>query len=132
MGYKPEAITDIILTHLHYDHCGGSIKRNARGEFELTFPNATIHISKNQWESAINPNPREADSFLRENIIPIEELGALNLVEKEGFSCRAIENQVFQRAAHQRADYTPYPLPTCRVMVYAADLFPSTAHIHPI
>lgn len=131
LGYKPEAITDIILTHLHYDHCGGSIKRNARGEFELTFPNATIHISKNQWGSAINPNTREADSFLRENIIPIEELGALNLVEKEGFLMPGIEIRFFN--GHTSGQIIPLiHLPNGRVLVYAADLFPSTAHIHPV
>ncbi len=129
LGYKPENITDIILTHMHYDHCGGSIKRNFQGKFELTFPNATIHIGKKQWESALNPNVREADSFLKENIVPIEELGALNLIDKEGFFLPGIELRIFN--GHTKGQIIPLiHLPNGKVMVYAADLFPSTAHIH--
>jgi glyoxylase-like metal-dependent hydrolase (beta-lactamase superfamily II) len=129
LGYKPEDITDIILTHLHYDHCGGSIKQNVHGEFELTFPNAKIHIGKKQWESALEPNVREADSFLKENIVPIEELGALNLIDKEGILLPKIELRIFN--GHTKGQIIPLiHLPNGKVLVYAADLFPSTAHIH--
>ncbi len=84
-GYKPEDITDVVLTHLHADHCGGGVKRNEGGTgYELTFPEATYHVSRTQWEWAVKNNVREADSFLDENIIPIMDSGHLNLVDEEG------------------------------------------------
>ncbi|HOP04726.1 MAG TPA: MBL fold metallo-hydrolase [Tenuifilaceae bacterium] len=129
MGYKPEDITDVILTHLHYDHCGGGVKRNSSGEFELVFPNARYHVSKAQWESALNPNAREADSFLEENMIPMRDLGALNLIEKEGGIAPGVEIRFFN--GHTRGQIVPiFSLPSGKKLVFAADLFPSTAHIH--
>ncbi len=129
LGYKPEDITDVILTHLHYDHCGGGVKRNSSGEFELVFPNARYHVSKAQWESALNPNAREADSFLEENMIPMRDLGALNLIEKEGGIAPGVEIRFFN--GHTRGQIVPiFSLPSGKKLVFAADLFPSTAHIH--
>ena len=93
-GYKAEDITDVFLTHLHADHCGGAVKRNINGTgYELTFPEATIHVSRTQWEWAVKNNLREADAFLEENILPIEQSGRLNLVDEEcelfpGFSVK--------------------------------------------
>src|SRR5664279_4178735 len=75
-GYDPEDITDIFLTHLHADHCGGALKRIAwDNKFELTFPKATIHVSSTQWDWAVKNNLREADSFIKENILPLGKIG---------------------------------------------------------
>ena len=71
LGFSVDDITDVLLTHLHFDHCGGSIKYNENQELVPTFPNATFHTSKQQWEWATKPNRRERASFLKENIIPI-------------------------------------------------------------
>ena len=129
LGYKPEDITDVILTHLHYDHCGGGVRRNSNGEFELVFPNAKYHVSSAQWESALNPNVREADSFLEENMIPMRDLGALNLIEKEGELISGVDFRIFN--GHTKGQLIPiFSLPNGKKLVYAADLFPSTAHIH--
>ena len=68
-GYSPEDITDVFLTHLHADHCGGGVRRiGTEDKYELTFPNAAYHVSRVQWEWAVKNNLREADSFLEENI----------------------------------------------------------------
>jgi len=84
-GFRPEDVTDMILTHLHFDHCGGSIKYNDDNtSYELTFPNANYWVSKKQYEWATNPNHREGASFLKENIFPIEESGRLKLIDEEG------------------------------------------------
>ena len=84
-GYKPEDITDVFLTHLHADHCGGGVKKDDRGNgYLLTFQEATYHVSRTQWEWAAINNLREADSFLEENILPIGQSGHLNLIDEEG------------------------------------------------
>lgn len=85
IGFQPKDITDVIFTHLHFDHCGGAVKNNEKGDgFDLVFPNATHWVSKAQWENFNNPNIREADAYFQENIIPIKEAGKLKFVEKEG------------------------------------------------
>lgn len=82
LGLTPENITDMVLTHLHFDHCGGSI-RIAGDRYETVFPNATYWSSQQQWDLAQNPNKLEGASFLKENINPIKESGQLQLFNKE-------------------------------------------------
>ena len=120
-------ITDVILTHLHFDHCGGSVKGNAETGFELTFPNSTYWTSKQQWEWAVNPNSREKASFLKENILPIKESGHLKLFEKEGGYLPNIEFKMF--FGHTDGQVIPHIKVNGKTVVYMADLMPSTAHI---
>ena len=127
-GYKCSDITDMLLTHLHYDHCGGGVKYNAdRSGFELTFPNARYWAGKEQWESAVNPNKREKDSFLRENIIPMEKSGQLNLIEKDTELFSGLEIRIFN--GHTMGQLIPFIRTKNSTIVFAADLFPSTTHI---
>lgn len=129
-GYKPTDVTDIIHTHLHYDHCGGGIGRNEEGDFYAVFPNAKYHVSQPQWDSAMNPNVREATSFLPENIMPMQELGVLNLVQQEGLLIPGIEVRFFD--GHTKGQMIPIiHTPGGKKIVFAADFYPSTAHIHP-
>ena len=79
---KAEEITDVILTHLHFDHCGGSVKYNKDGKPVPVFPNAKYTISKDQWDAATKPNKRERASYFPENFLPIEEYGQLNLIKR--------------------------------------------------
>ena len=84
LGYGPEDITDMVLTHLHFDHCGGSIKYDDdRSQLKTVFPNAKYWISKPQWDLALNPNRLEAASLLEENIRPIEQSGQMELIETD-------------------------------------------------
>lgn len=129
LGYKPTDITDIIHTHLHYDHCGGGVGVDEQGNYYPVFPNAKYHISQTQWDWAINPNVREADSFLKENFLPIKEFGQLNLVKVEEELIPGIDIRFFN--GHTKGQIIPIiHLPNGKKLVYAADLFPSTAHIH--
>jgi glyoxylase-like metal-dependent hydrolase (beta-lactamase superfamily II) len=127
-GYRPEDITDVFLTHLHADHCGGCVKRkNAKGNYELTFPGATYHISRVQWEWAVKNNLREADSFLEENITPIGNSGHLNLIDKDcelftGFS-------VMICYGHTPGLMIPLIKYHEKTLVYTGDLIPTIAHI---
>jgi glyoxylase-like metal-dependent hydrolase (beta-lactamase superfamily II) len=127
-GYKREDITDVFLTHLHADHCGGAIVKNRSGSgFEQAFPNATIHASRAQWEWALKNNPREADSYPEENILPIGESGRLILVDEDcelfpGFS-------VFICYGHTPGLMIPIIKYKGRALVYTGDLIPTVAHI---
>jgi len=127
-GYNPEDITDVFLTHLHADHCGGGVKRNSSGTgYELTFPLATYHVSRIQWDWAVKNNLREADSFLEENILPIEQSGHLNLVDDDeelfpGFS-------VLMCFGHTPGLMVPVIKYNDKTLVYTGDLIPSSAHI---
>ena len=83
-GFSVDDITDMFLTHLHFDHCGGSIKFNSdRSRLETMFKNATYWSNAEHWEWAVKPNPREKASFLKENILPIQDSGQLKFIDGE-------------------------------------------------
>ncbi|GAB5409643.1 MAG: hypothetical protein BalsKO_20080 [Balneolaceae bacterium] len=79
-GFNFEDITDIVFTHLHFDHCGGTTFYNAQDKLDFAFPNATYHINKRHWETATHPNAREQASFLKENIEPLKKSKNVHLV----------------------------------------------------
>jgi glyoxylase-like metal-dependent hydrolase (beta-lactamase superfamily II) len=127
-GYKPEDITDVFLTHLHADHCGGAVKRTNDGTgYELAFPNAAYHVSRTQWEWASKNNLREADSFLDENILPIEQSGHLNLVDEE---CELFPGFFIRMCfGHTPGLMIPIIKFNGKTVVYTGDLIPTVAHI---
>ncbi len=127
-GYNPEDITDMVLTHLHFDHCGGGVKRSKNGNgFELTFPNATYWVSRRQWEWAMNPNKREKDSYLEENLLPMMDSGRLKFIEEEGELFPGFEVRIFN--GHTEGQVIPIVSYKDKKLVYSADLCPSTVHI---
>ena len=127
-GYKPEDITDVFLTHLHADHCGGGVMRNKTGcRYELTFPNATYHVSRAQWEWAVKNNLREEDAFLEENILPISDSGQLNLVDEEGELFTGFSVRICY--GHTPGLMIPVIDYKGRTLVYTGDLIPTVAHI---
>lgn len=127
-GYKPEDITDVVLTHLHADHCGGGVvKSKTRTGYELTFPDAIYHVSRTQWEWAMKNNPREEDAFLEENILPITQSGRLSLVDEEcelfeGFSVRIYYG-------HTPGLMIPVIRYHDKTLIYTGDLIPTVAHL---
>ncbi|MEI6574834.1 MAG: MBL fold metallo-hydrolase [Bacteroidota bacterium] len=127
-GIKAEEITDVILTHLHFDHCGGSVRWNTeKSGYQLTFPNAIHYVSKRHWDWALNPNKREKASFLMENIIPIQESGKLVLLEED----TTLYSNILLKQFHGHTDGQLIPHITYqgKTIVYMADLLPSAAHI---
>ena len=127
-GYEPEDITDVVLTHLHADHCGGGVVRSKSGTgYELTFPDAIYHVSRTQWEWAMKNNPREEDAFLEENILPIMQSGRLSLVDEEcelfeGFSVRIYYG-------HTPGLMIPVIRYHDKTLIYTGDLIPTVAHL---
>jgi glyoxylase-like metal-dependent hydrolase (beta-lactamase superfamily II) len=127
-GYGPEDITDVLLTHLHADHCGGGVRRNkTSNSYELTFRNATYHVSRKQWDWAVKNNVREADSFLEENIFPLMDSGHLNLIDDEdelfsGFSVRMCHG-------HTPGLIIPVIKYYDKTLIYTGDLVPTASHL---
>lgn len=125
-GYQPEEVTDVLLTHLHFDHCGGAIQRHNE-KLELTFPKAQYWSEKSHWEWAtIRPNAREKASFLKENIFPIQESGHLNFVG-ESSPFEGIE--IVKVDGHTEKMMLPLIHYKGQKLLYCADLIPSSAHI---
>lgn len=128
-GFSIDDITDVFLTHLHFDHVGGAVKKNETGELVPTFPNALYWTCKSHYESAVNPNERERASFLKENFIPLEEHGVLRFID-EYQNVEWIQGITVKFAyGHTHAMMMPViPYKDSKV-VYCADLLPSFFHI---
>ena len=127
-GFSFNDITDVILTHMHFDHCGGSIKWNTdKTDYELAFPNATYWTSQKQYDWATNPNRRESASFLKENILPIQESGQLKLIDKEGDYIPNITFKLYD--GHTDGQVIPHINYNDKTIVFMADLLPATAHV---
>ncbi len=127
-GYQPDDITDVVLTHLHADHCGGCVRNSRSGSgFELVFPQAIYHVSRTQWEWAAKNNLREADAFLEENIKPIAESGRLNLVDEEGEMFRGFSVRFCY--GHTPGLMIPVIDYKGKTLVYTGDLIPTVAHL---
>jgi glyoxylase-like metal-dependent hydrolase (beta-lactamase superfamily II) len=127
-GFSSDDITDVILTHLHFDHCGGSIIRK-NGKLMPAFKNATYWSNERHWNWATQPNDREKASFLKENILPIQESRQLKFVPVEE-EYQAFENiRIRFVNGHTDAMMLPQINYKGRTIVFMADLLPSVAHI---
>tara|TARA_B110000037_G_C17119916_1_gene505371 strand:+ start:861 stop:1718 length:858 start_codon:yes stop_codon:yes gene_type:complete len=132
-GYSLDDVTDVVLTHLHFDHCGGAVKwKNSDREIlEPVFNNATYWSNKNHWEWATKPNPREKASFLGNNIAPIEQSGQLKFIERNNqLTKNVFENiDIFFADGHTESQMIPIINYNGQKIAFMADLLPSTGHI---
>lgn len=127
LGLSPSDITDVLLTHLHFDHVGGAVVRNESGELVPKFPNATYHVTEAQWNHANHPNDREKPSFLPENFVSLQEHKVLNFVKDGDFLFDCIEVKVFN--GHTIGMIAPLIHGPDYTLMYMADLIPAAAHI---
>jgi glyoxylase-like metal-dependent hydrolase (beta-lactamase superfamily II) len=147
-GFNKNDITDVVLTHLHFDHCGGSIEKNG-DKLQTTFKNATYWSNDLHWQWATNPNDREKASFLKDNILPIQESGQLKLIsginsanhaaqtirEIATTKLQQIESSILPELSyrivngHTDAMMLPQIKYKDQTIVFVADLLPSAAHI---
>lgn len=127
-GYTPDEITDVVLTHLHFDHCGGAIHYNSdRTKTFPAFKNATYWSNDRHWKWATEPNPREKASFLKENILPIQESGQLKFITPGTSPFEAID--FFFVDGHTDHQMLPLIRYGNQTIAYVADLIPSSAHL---
>ena len=126
-GYDLSEVTDVVLTHLHFDHCGGAVSSDTSGKLFPTFPNAKYWLHSGQWQWANTPNKREKASFLKENFVPIQEYGQLHFIDKEHFDVDEIDFMFMDGHTEKQTllevQYKGHNL------LYVADLVPSVAHI---
>jgi glyoxylase-like metal-dependent hydrolase (beta-lactamase superfamily II) len=128
LGFSTDDITDVFLTHLHFDHCGGAIKRE-NDKLIPAFKNATYWSNESHWNSALKPNVREKASFLKENILPIQESGQLKFIdEKDGISFTDHMDIYFVNG-HTDSMMLPLIKSNEASILFCADLVPSMAHI---
>ncbi len=127
-GFEMDDITDMVLTHLHFDHCGGSIKYNSnKTNLEPAFKNAKYYCNEKHWNWATQANSREKASFLKENILPIKESGQLNFIDSQ--STLITDLSFIEVNGHTEAMMLPIIKYKESTLAYMADLIPSVGHL---
>ena len=132
-GFHRDDVTDVFMTHLHFDHCGGSVNWNKdKTGYEVTFKNAKYWTNDNHWEWATKPNSREKASFLHENIIPMQESGQLNFIKRpEGDYLEKSELNfgIFFADGHTEKQMLPHIQYQDKTIVFCGDLLATAGHI---
>lgn len=133
-GVACEEVTDIILTHLHFDHCGYTTQKEEQPDgkplFKMAFPNATHWVSRTQWENFLHPNALEADSYFIENMQATYDSGKLRLIESDTNLCPGIDLRLFD--GHTPGQIAPYITTPERTYVFAGDVIPLAASVSPL
>ncbi len=132
-GFHRDDITDVFMTHLHFDHCGGSVNWNKdKTGYEVAFKNAKFWTNENHWKWATEPNAREKASFLHENLFPMQESGQLNFIDRPnsgfGFSSE-IGFDIFYADGHTEKQMLPHINYNGKTIVFCADMLPTAGHI---
>ena len=132
-GFHRDDITDVFMTHLHFDHCGGSIQWNKdRTGYEPAFKNAKFWTNENHWQWATQPNAREKASFLSENILPMQESGQLNFIQRPKGDFGASTEMgfdIFYADGHTEKQMLPHISYNGKTIVFCADLLATAGHI---
>ena len=130
-GFKQEQITDVFITHMHFDHVGGAVKYNEQGKLMPVFPNARYWSTKKHYEWALNPNMREKASFLKENFVPLKDAGMLELVDTTHGRYDWIDRISFRfYYGHTEAMMVPeFTMDNGKKLIYMSDLLPSVGHL---
>jgi glyoxylase-like metal-dependent hydrolase (beta-lactamase superfamily II) len=132
-GFHRDDVTDVFMTHLHFDHCGGSVNWNAaKTGYEVAFKNAKFWTNDNHWEWATKPNSREKASFLHENIIPMQESGQLNFIKRpvgDFLQESELGFGIFFADGHTEKQMIPHIDYNGKTIVFCGDLLATAGHI---
>lgn len=129
VGVAREEVTDVVLTHLHFDHAGGTTRRGPTGALELSFPNATHHLQTRNWRWAQAPTDKDAGSYLAENFDLLERSGRLHLLDGETELFPGL--RLLLSEGHTVALQLPRIEDDSESLIYCADLIPTAAHLRP-
>ena len=133
-GVACEDVTDVILTHLHFDHCGYTTQKEeqpgGKSLFKMAFPNAIHWVSRAQWENFLHPNALEADSYFIENMQAAYDSGKLRLIEGDTNLCPGIDLRLFD--GHTPGQIAPYITTPKRTYIFAGDVIPLAASVSPL
>jgi glyoxylase-like metal-dependent hydrolase (beta-lactamase superfamily II) len=129
LGYSCTDVTDVVQTHLHFDHCGGGTRfaNEEKTTIEPTFSNATFWVGRAQWDNYLQPNQREADSYFAENMLPLMELQRVRLIDSNFALCTEIELRLFD--GHTCGQIVPYIKFGSATLVFCGDVIPLAANI---
>src|SRR5690606_22609399 len=127
-GFSADDVTDVFLTHLHFDHCGGGVQYNQSGGLELVFKNANYWTNQDHWKWATEPNAREKARFLKENILPMQESGHLKFVDQQAPSPFS-QFEIIYVDGHTDKMMLPVIPYKGKKLVFMADLLPSVGHL---
>ncbi|MBM6500780.1 MAG: MBL fold metallo-hydrolase [Flavobacterium sp.] len=131
-GFHRDDVTDVFMTHLHFDHCGGSVNWNKdKTGYEVAFKNAKFWTNENHWDWATKPNAREKASFLSENILPMQESGQLNFIKRpnDDFGICDLGFDIFYVDGHTEKMMIPHIQYQDKTIVFCADLIPTAGHL---
>lgn len=129
-GFDPDSITDVLLTHLHFDHVGGAVQYDSKGELVPAFPNAAYWSNEVHYNWAYYPNPRERASFLQENFVPLKNAGVLKFIDVQKDDLQWLPGIDIRFVyGHTEAMMVPIIHHGGRTLVYCADVIPSAFHI---
>ena len=132
-GFHRDDVTDVFMTHLHFDHCGGSVNWNKdKTGYEVAFKNAKFWTNENHWEWATKPNQREKASFLSENILPMQESGQLNFIKRpdsDFLEKSELDFGIFFVDGHTEKMMIPHIQYQDKTIVFCADLIPTAGHL---
>ena len=127
IGFSCKDVTDVILTHLHFDHCGGCTWIDRNLELQLTFPNAIHWASEAQWKNMLNPNLREENAYFMADMMPVFKQEKLKLITKDEQICKEIELRLF--SGHTEGQIVPFIFDRDRTFVFAGDVIPTAANV---
>jgi len=127
VGIAPEDITDVFITHLHFDHVGGATCRDEQNNPHLTYPNAMHYVQKKHWDWSHNPTQKDGGSFIRDLIDPLKDSGKLELLDGPGKLFPNMETVVVN--GHTEAQHLPYISDGKNSLLFCGDLVPTSAHI---
>ncbi|GHV59548.1 MBL fold metallo-hydrolase [Bacteroidia bacterium] len=127
-GFEPEQVTDVILSHLHFDHCGGCTYRDANGSLQITFPKARHWVGRKQWDNYLWPNTLEKSSFRPDDMLPVFESGLLQLVEDDAYRV-AEDFLLYIYPGHTKGQLVSCFTSEDGTGIFAGDVIPTRAHL---
>jgi glyoxylase-like metal-dependent hydrolase (beta-lactamase superfamily II) len=129
-GFEPEQITDVVLSHLHFDHCGGCTYTDASGNLKITFPNAIHRVGKSQWENYLQPNGLEKDSFRPQDMLPVWEAGLVQLVDTDSELFTGFNLKLFDGHTNGQI-VSSFETAENEFLFFPGDVIPTKAHLSP-